>query len=140
LDSSIIGVHHLGIAVKDIAKEAEIYCGLMGFEAETKILREPPQKVDVQFFVLNGFRIELIQAISEDSPILGFIKRGGILNHICYESSDIEATVKNLKKDKGLFQTVDIIKASTLDDCYYSFFAKPNGEVLEIIFFDKKSL
>tara|TARA_Y100000816_G_C26051272_1_gene551246 strand:+ start:560 stop:982 length:423 start_codon:yes stop_codon:yes gene_type:complete len=139
LDSNIIGVHHLGIAVKDIAKEAEIYCSLMGFEAETEILREPPQKVDVQFFVLNGFRIELIQAISEDSPILGFIKRGGILNHICYESIDIEATVKNLKKDKGLFQTVDIIKASTLDDCYYSFFAKPSGEVLEIIFFDKKS-
>ncbi len=129
----------MGIAVKDIAKEAEIYCSLMGFEAETEILREPPQKVDVQFFVLNGFRIELIQAISEDSPILGFIKRGGILNHICYESIDIEATVKNLKKDKGLFQTVDIIKASTLDDCYYSFFAKPSGEVLEIIFFDKKS-
>ena len=122
-----------------IAKEAEIYCSLMGFEAETEILREPPQKVDVQFFVLNGFRIELIQAISEDSPILGFIKRGGILNHICYESIDIEATGKNLKKDKGLFQTVDIIKASTLDDCYYSFFAKPSGEVLEIIFFDKKS-
>ena len=139
MDSSIIGVHHLGIAVKDIAKEAEIYCSLMGFEAETGILREPPQKVDVQFSVLNGFRIELIQAISEDSPILGFIKRGGILNHICYESIDIEATVKNLKKDKGLFQTVDIIKASTLDDCYYSFFAKPSGEVLEIIFFDKKS-
>ena len=139
MDSNIIGVHHLGIAVKDIAKEAEIYCSLMGFEAETEILREPPQKVDVQFFVLNGFRIELIQAISEDSPILGFIKRGGILNHICYESIDIEATVKNLKKDKGLFQTVDIIKASTLDDCYYSFFAKPSGEVLEIIFFDKKS-
>ena len=133
MDSNIIGVHHLGIAVQNIAKEAEIYCGLMGFEAETGILREPPQKVDVQFFVLNGFRIELIQATSEDSPILGF-------NHICYESSDIEATVKNLKKDKGFFQTVDIIKASTLKDCYYSFFAKPNGEVVEIIFFDKKSL
>ena len=99
MDSSIIGVHHLGIAVQNIAKEAEIYCGSMGFEAETGILREPPQKVDVQFLVLNGFRIELIQATSEDSPILGFIKKGGILNHICYESSDIEATVKKLKKD-----------------------------------------
>ncbi|MEC7929399.1 MAG: VOC family protein, partial [Pseudomonadota bacterium] len=94
MDSNIMGVHHLGIAVRNIAKEAEMYCGLMGFKAETEILREPPQKVDVQFFILNGFRIELIQAISEDSPILGFIKKGGILNHICYESSNIEATVK----------------------------------------------
>ena len=36
------------------------------------------------------------------------------------------------------FQTVPITKASTLKDCYYTFFAKPSGEVIELIYFDKK--
>ena len=137
MDSHITAVHHLGIAVKDIIKESQIYTGLMGFEAETDILREPPQNVDVQFFVLGEFRIELVQPINQDSPIENFLNKGGILNHICYESSDIEATVQNLKQNRNFFQTSNIIKASTLNDCYYSFFAKPTGEVVEIIYFDK---
>jgi methylmalonyl-CoA/ethylmalonyl-CoA epimerase len=137
LDSHIIGIHHLGIAVRNIKDESSVYIDLMGFTKETEILHEPPQKVDVQFFKLNDFRIELIQPVSADSPIISFLDKGGVLNHICYESSDIESTVKQLKKDRGFFQTVNITKASTLDDCYYSFFAKPTGEVVEIIYFEK---
>ena len=137
MDSNIIGIHHLGIAVRNIKEESSVYIDLMGFAKETEILHEPPQKVDVQFLKLNDFRIELIQPVSADSPIISFLDKGGVLNHICYESSDIESTVKQLKKDRGFFQTVNIMKASTLDDCYYSFFAKPTGEVVEIIYFEK---
>lgn len=130
------GIHHLGIAVRNIKKEAQSYVDSFGFKQETEILHEPPQKVNVQFLLLGDYRIELIEPTGEDSPIMNFINKGGVLNHICYETSDIENTVEYFKSEKNMFQTVPIIKASTLKDCFYTFFAKPNGEVIELIYFE----
>ena len=135
--SNIIGIHHLGIAVNDIDREALNYVSLFGFKKETGILFEPPMKVNVQFLTLDSFRIELVRPSSNDSPIQNFLDKGGILNHLCYESSDIEATVNSIKSNSKAFQTVPITKASTLKNCVYTFFAKPSGEVIEIIHFSK---
>lgn len=137
MDSKIIGIHHLGIAVSNIQEESRTYIDLMGYNPETEVLLEPPQKVYVQFLTLNNFRVELIEPTGKDSPIMSFMEKGGVLNHICYESSDLEASVASLRKNKGMFQTVPITKASTLKDCSYSFFAKPTGEVIELIYFNK---
>ena len=136
--SSIIGVHHTGIAVKDIEAESMVYQNTLGFEKETNILLEPPQKVYVQFLILNSYRVELLQPVDDTSPITNFMKRGGIINHLCYESNDIEKTILYFRNNIKSFQTVPITKASTLEDCYYTFFAKPSGEVIELIYFDKK--
>lgn len=130
------GIHHIGISVRSIKKEAQVYIDTLGFIQETEILHEPPQKVNVQFLLLGDYRIELIEPTGEDSPIMNFINKGGVLNHICYETSNIESTVKHFKSEKNMFQTVPIIKASTLKDCFYTFFAKPNGEVVELIYFE----
>ena len=111
---------------------------MLGFEKETNILLEPPQKVYVQFLILNNYRIELLQPVDDTSPITNFMKKGGIINHLCYESNDIEKTVLYFRNNIKSFQTVPITKASTLKDCYYTFFAKPSGEVIELIYFDKK--
>jgi methylmalonyl-CoA epimerase len=138
LASNIIGVHHTGIAVKDIEAESKVYQNMLGFEKETNILLEPPQKVYVQFLILNNYRIELLQPVDDTSPITNFMKKGGIINHLCYESNDIEKTVLYFRNNIKSFQTVPITKASTLKDCYYTFFAKPSGEVIELIYFDKK--
>ena len=70
--------------------------------------------MNVQFLLLGDYRIELIEPTGEDSPIMNFINKGGVLNHICYETSDIENTVEYFKSEKNMFQTVPIIKASTL--------------------------
>ncbi len=139
MDSDIVGVHHVGIAVKDIEEEGSKYVSWFGFSQETPILLEPPQKVEVQFFLKNEFRVELIQPTGDDSPILSFMEKGGVLNHICYETSDMEETVSRLRKAKTFFQTVQVTKASTLANCYYAFFAKPTGEVIELIYFDQSN-
>jgi len=137
-ESNIIGVHHTGIAVSDINTESKIYQDILGFKKETEIIVEPPQKVYVQFLSLNGYRVELLQPLDNSSPITQFLKKGGIINHLCYETRDINKTIDFIKKHIRSFQTVPITKASTLEDCYYTFFAKPNGEVMEIIYFDKQ--
>ena len=135
--ADIIGIHHLGVAVSSIRDEAKIYVNSLGYKKETEILHEPPQKVFVQFLLLGKFRIELIEPSQDDSPIMNFMNKGGVLNHICYESSDLEKTVASFKSQNVMFQTVPITKASTLKDCFYTFFAKPSGEVVELIYFDK---
>jgi methylmalonyl-CoA/ethylmalonyl-CoA epimerase len=34
--------------------------------------------------------LELVEPAGEDSPVLGFLKRGGGLHHLCYEVSHLE--------------------------------------------------
>ncbi len=136
MENHLKGIHHLGIAVKSIKNEARVYIDSLGYTQETEILHEPPQKVYVQFLLLGDFRIELIEPTGKDSPIMNFINKGGVLNHICYETSDIESTVEYFKSEKNMFQTVPITKASTLKNCFYTFFAKPSGEVVELIYFE----
>jgi methylmalonyl-CoA/ethylmalonyl-CoA epimerase len=58
------------------------------------------QKVKVAFFDLNGVHIELLEPISDDSPIAVFIqKKGPGLHHIALASDDLEKELIRLDKE-----------------------------------------
>ena len=102
------------------------------FKAESKIIYEYFQKVFVQFLNLNGFRIELIQPENDDSPVANFMKKGGLLNHICYESDDIEFSKVFFREKYGAICVSSEMSASIVN-CKVAFFAKPDGEVIELV-------
>ena len=82
-------VDHIAIAVSDLNKEIEVYKNIPGFEFNGKEVVEE-QKVTVAFFKVGDIFIELLEPLSDDSPISKFIeKRGGGLHHISYEVDDI---------------------------------------------------
>lgn len=94
-------IDHLAIAVKDLNSEIENYKKIPGFEFKgTEVVKE--QKVKVGFFRIGDIFIELLEPLSEDSPISGFIeKRGGGLHHVAYETDDIKEQI-NFFKDNGV--------------------------------------
>ncbi|MEM1213272.1 MAG: methylmalonyl-CoA epimerase [Planctomycetota bacterium] len=96
-------VNHLGIAVRSIDDHRGYYEKTLGaaFEGLEEV---PEQKVRVGFFVLGSpgheVRLELLEPLSEDSPISGFLdKRGEGLHHVAYTVDGLQARLDALKSD-----------------------------------------
>src|SRR5215468_9418382 len=87
-------IDHLGIAVRSIGDSLGFYRDALGIEpAGTETVED--QGVTVALLPVGESRIELLQPVSDDSPVARFIaKRGEGLHHVCYEVTDLAARLK----------------------------------------------
>lgn len=90
-------LNHVAIAVPDIEKAAASYRDTLGANvSEPHDL--PEHGVTTVFVELPNTKIELLQALGDNSPIAAFIDRhgdGGV-HHLCYEVADIIASREKL--------------------------------------------
>ncbi|MEO0097289.1 MAG: methylmalonyl-CoA epimerase [candidate division WOR-3 bacterium] len=99
-------ISHIAIAVKNIEEARSFYEEILGLKIE-KIEEVKDRKVKVAFIPIGETRIELVEPISEDSPIKKFLEeRGGGIHHICFEIKEIEKEMARLK-EKGIRLTSD---------------------------------
>jgi methylmalonyl-CoA/ethylmalonyl-CoA epimerase len=90
-------IDHLGIAVKSLAQAKTFYqnLGLQVMPEETVA----QEKVRLAMVPLGGSRIELLEPLSDDSPIAKFLaKRGEGLHHVSLRVDNLTSAVENLKK------------------------------------------
>jgi methylmalonyl-CoA/ethylmalonyl-CoA epimerase len=97
-------IAHVGIAVSDFDEAVARYSLLTG--DDTPVIEEvADQQVRVAMFsagVEGGGNIELLAALSDDSPIAKFLaKRGEGLHHLSIQVADIRARLQQLK-DAGI--------------------------------------
>jgi len=98
---SINKIDHIGIAVKDLTTALKFYQEALGLENIGFEVVED-QGVKVVFLPVGESRIELLEPISEDSPVAKFIaKRGEGIHHICLDVQDVPETLGELK-ERGL--------------------------------------
>jgi methylmalonyl-CoA epimerase len=91
-------IDHLGIAVKSLAAAKGIYEKL-GLATSAEEVVEGEQ-VRVVMVPVGESRLELLEAMSENSAVAKFIaKRGEGLHHVCLRVPDLTAVVERLKKD-----------------------------------------
>lgn len=92
-------LEHIGIAVKNIEKGISVWQGVLGLEhLYTKEV--PDQKVRVAVFDCHGIRVELLEALDDQSPISSFLRRKGEgVHHLCFEVEDIDAALEKMKHD-----------------------------------------
>ncbi len=90
-------ISHLGIATKGIDEALKFWQDALGLEnIHTETVED--QKVRVAMLPLGETNIELLEPISEDSPIQKFLeKRGGGIHHIAVEVDNIEESLVKLK-------------------------------------------
>jgi len=84
-------LNHIGIATPSIADSLKVYRDLYGCTDVTAPFDLPEQGVTVAFVNLPNAQIELIEPLSETSPLTAFLKanpRGG-QHHVCFEVEDI---------------------------------------------------
>jgi methylmalonyl-CoA/ethylmalonyl-CoA epimerase len=91
-------LNHVAIAVRDIAKAADVYRNVLGASVSEPV-PQPEHGVTTVFITLPNTKIELISPLGADSPIAKFLERmpdGGI-HHVCYEVDDILAARDTLR-------------------------------------------
>ncbi len=93
-------IHHLGLAVRSLEEAAAFYRDALGLELAGRE-EIPSEGVRVAFLPAGEPRIELLEALGEDSPVARFVaKRGEGIHHICFEVRDLDDAV-NRAKEKG---------------------------------------
>ena len=95
-------LNHVAFAVPDLNAAAAVYRNTLGARvSEAEAL--PEHGVTVVFVDLGNARVELMEPLGEDSPIIGFLKKNptGGMHHVCYEVDDIIAARDKLK-DQGV--------------------------------------
>lgn len=91
-------VDHVAIAVPNLDDAISLYKNLLGKDPE-HIEEVKDQKVRAAFFGMGETNLELLFPTSPDSPISKFLeKRKGGLHHICFEVSNLEQHLEELKK------------------------------------------
>lgn len=92
-------IEHIGIAVKDLDHSNKLFAALFGAE-HYKTETVTSEHVVTSFFNIGSTKIELLEAMSPDSPIAKFIaKRGEGVHHIAFAVKDIKGEMERLKKE-----------------------------------------
>lgn len=99
----IIGVDHIGYAVKDMDR-AKASFGILGFEfSETRV--DELRKVNVTMGSRDGVKVELLAPLDGvKSPVDGYLQKlGSTPYHICYQVEDMTTAIDDLR-ERGFTQ------------------------------------
>ena len=83
------GIHHLGVAVRDLDAALDTYERLFGAELEHRAHVED-QGVEAAAVLVGSGRVELLAALGEETPVGKFLtERGPGMHHVAYEVDDL---------------------------------------------------
>jgi len=92
-------IEHIGIAVNSIATAKTIYEKLLNTNVY-KTEDVASENVRTAFLQCGPNKVELLEALSDNSPIAKFIaKKGEGIHHIAFEVKDIKAEMARLKSE-----------------------------------------
>jgi methylmalonyl-CoA/ethylmalonyl-CoA epimerase len=95
---SALGIHHVGIAVRDLDEARERYERLFGATLEA-CERIEDQGVDAVSLLLGeAGRVELMAPLAEDTPVGRFLaRRGEGMHHLAFGVADLRAELAHLR-------------------------------------------
>jgi methylmalonyl-CoA/ethylmalonyl-CoA epimerase len=92
-------LHHIGYVVASIAE------GLQRWESALSVRLVSPRHADeiqraiVLFLELpDGVKLELVEPLTSDSPVNGFLSKGGGLHHLCFEVDSLEQQIQHMRQ------------------------------------------
>ena len=93
------GIHHLGVAVDDLDSALETYERLFGAKVEHHATIDE-QGVRAASLRIGEGRVELLEALGQDTPVGRFLaRRGPGMHHVAYEVKDLPATLAELTRE-----------------------------------------
>lgn len=126
-------VDHIGIATRQIDVALALWRDALGLQvAFTEEVTE--QGVRVAMLPIGETHIELLEPLSENSPVGKFLeKRGPGIHHVAIQVTDIRATLAQLK-EKGT-RLIDETPRTGAGGCLVAFVhpASANGVLLELV-------
>ena len=94
----VIGIEHIGIAVKGIDKDAPFWKHILNLSHQgTEVVKD--QGVTTDIYDTGKGKIELLESLGIDTPIGKFLeKKGPGVHHVCFEVDSINDAIKELKE------------------------------------------
>ena len=126
-------IDHIGIATKDLEEGLAVWRDALGLQIDATE-EIPEQGVRVAMLQVGESHIELLEALSPESPVGKFLaKRGPGIHHIAVEVSDIRRALADLK-NKGL-RLIDEVPRVGAGGCLVAFLhpSTTNGVLLELV-------
>jgi catechol 2,3-dioxygenase-like lactoylglutathione lyase family enzyme len=125
---TVVGLHHAGVYVSDLARSIAFYCEAFGLEVAETLTFEGEQ---IAFLRLGSARLELI----EGGPARGGV--GGVVDHVALQVLDLGAMVARLRaQDVPLLDEAPVpvagLRARIL------FCLGPDGERIELFEYDSR--
>ncbi len=94
-----LGIEHIAIAVKNMEKSKELFSKLLGIAPYKEEIVES-EGVKTVFFLVGNVKIELLEALNENSPVAKFLeKKGEGLHHIALAVENAEKYLEHLKNE-----------------------------------------
>jgi methylmalonyl-CoA epimerase len=126
-------IDHIGIATRQIDEALALWRDALGLKVDsTEEVTE--QGVRVAMLAIGETHIELLEPLSEDSPVGKFLqKRGPGIHHIAIKVTDIRASLAELR-EKGT-RLIDEIPRRGAGGCLVAFVhpSSANGVLLELV-------
>jgi methylmalonyl-CoA epimerase len=92
-DPPVDGLHHIGIAVRSIEEALPRWTDGLGLRL-VSIEDVPAEKVRVAVLAAGVTRIELLEPLTPDSPLVGFLaRRGPGIHHLAFRVADCQRTI-----------------------------------------------
>ena len=91
-------IDHIAIAVQNLESALETFRNILGCAPEAVRIEEvASEKVRVAFITVGESKIELLEPLSDESPIAKFLaKNGDGMHHIALETDDIDKETERL--------------------------------------------
>ena len=96
---SVKYIDHVGLAVKDIQVALKLFQDLFG-APQAEITTLPDQGARATLIQVGQTRLELLEPLSEDTPVGRFIKnRGEGMHHLAFNVSDLVGKLRALEAE-----------------------------------------
>ena len=94
----ILGIEHIGIAVKGIDQDAPFWKHILNLSHQgTEVVKD--QGVTTDIYDTGKGKIELLESLGIDTHIGKFLKKKGPgVHHVCFEVDSINDAIKELKE------------------------------------------
>lgn len=135
MDASAFTFHHLGVAVKSIAKAIPVYQDLFGYELLSGPFDDPIQRVSVCFLgrqAAGEVVIELIAPLGVDTPIDRILAKGGGAYHTCYEVDNLDETLVQLSSRQCIIVSQPV-PAVAFDNRRIAWLFTPTQQLVELL-------
>jgi methylmalonyl-CoA/ethylmalonyl-CoA epimerase len=126
-------VDHIGIATPQIDEALGLWRDILGLEIDSRE-EVAEQGVRVAMLAIGESHIELLEPLSDDSPVGKFLrKRGPGVHHVAIRVTDIRASLAQLKA-KGI-RLIDESPRVGAGGCLVAFVhpSSANGVLLELV-------